>query len=495
MGQMRFTAPHPERITPFLLERAYIAGMDSIPWLSTAEWDGSTLTVSRDIRESGNLHIPWPVAGHGELMLSTASLMERRAPYLLPLELARGTLNRIRNQCANWQLQGLQVSDSSNRQLNVAAQQFAIAATTQVDPRRAAEAAERTLSLALDAARMLVDEFTTQVFAARAQQGPQNPKLLGGNIGYRIMDERATRRILRAFNSAVVPAHWKSIELDQGRFDFQAAERQLQFCRDQGLRVIGGPLLDLSRANLPDWMTLWEGDYDMAQPSIMKFIQSTIEKLRGQVHVWNVAAGINVADALHLSEEQRLRITVDAIELVRKLDGKVPMLVTFDQPFAEYLAHEDYELSPLHFADTIVRAELGVAGLGLTFNLGYAPGGTTERDLIELHRLIDQWSGLGLPLVIFLTAPSSDDVDPQAAAGVRTIPQAVAGGHSRDSQTEFVTRTLPLLLTKPMVHAVVWNQLFDDQPHTYPYGGLFDNRGKKKRAIRALSALRRQYLV
>ncbi|MBM4004990.1 MAG: hypothetical protein FJ295_17160 [Planctomycetes bacterium] len=494
MGQMRFTAPHPERITPFVLQRAYIAGIDSIPWLSTTDWDGSTLTVSREIRESGNLHIPWPVAGHGELMLSTASLMERRSPYLLPLELARGTLNRIRNQCAYWQFHGLNLTETSNHQLNLAAQEFAIAATAQADVHRAAEAAERALTFSLDAVRMLVDEFTSQFFAARAQQGPQTSKLLAGNIGYRVMDERATRRVLRAFNSVVVPAHWRSIELDQGRFDFQAAERQLQFCRDQGLRVIGGPLLDLSRANLPDWMSLWAGDYEMAQPSIMKFMQATVEKLRGQVHVWNVAGGINVADALQLNEEHRLRLTVDVIELVRKLDGKVPMLVTFDQPFAEYLAHADYELSPLQFADTIVRAELGVAGLGLTFNLGYWPDGTTERDLIELNRLLDQWGALGLPLVIFLTAPNCDEVDPLAAAGLRTIPEAVAGGHSRESQAEFVNRTLPLLLAKPMVHAVVWNQLFDDQPHVYPYGGLFDFRGKKKRAIRAISALRRQYL-
>jgi hypothetical protein len=45
-----------------------------------------------------------------------------------------------------------------------------------------------------------------------------------------------------------------------------------------------------------------------------------------------------------------------------------------------------------------------------------------------------------------------------------------------------------------MVHAVVWNQLFDDQPHTFPNGGLFDFRRKKKSAIKVIAAMRHQHL-
>ena len=90
MGQMRFLVPRPERISEALLQRAYLAGMDCIPWLSETHWDGSELIVVREIRESGNLYVPWPVVGQGELILCTASLMERKQPYHLPVELARG---------------------------------------------------------------------------------------------------------------------------------------------------------------------------------------------------------------------------------------------------------------------------------------------------------------------------------------------------------------------------------------------------------------------
>jgi hypothetical protein len=211
--------------------------------------------------------------------------------------------------------------------------------------------------------------------------------------------------------------------------------------------------------------------------------------------VWNLAARLNVADALQLSEEHRLRVAVDAIEVIRRNDPKTPTIITFDQPWGEYLAREDFELSPLHFADTLVRAELGIAGLGLEFNFDYWPRGTTHRDLIELNRLIDQWSQFGLPLVVFLTAPSSDDVDPEAALGIKTIPNARAAVHSRETQADLVEKVVPLLLAKPNVHAIIWNQMRDGQHHDFPYGGLFDFRSKKKKAIRSLSAIRRRHLT
>ena len=495
MGQMRFTIPRPERISPFVLQRTYVAGMDSIPWVSTTEWDGSVLTVAREIRESGNLNIPWWVDGVGEVMLITASLMERRSPYLLPLELARGTLNRLRNQVAQWEQAGMNISAEVRSQMQAASHIFAHAATRQGNALDSGDDAEESIRLALSSIQLLATDYARQVLAVRRHQSSQLPTLLAGNLGTRILSDRPARRFLRAFNSAVVPIPWKEVEPDQSRFDLSAVVNQIRWCRDKGLRVIGGPLVTLSRASLPDWMYLWEGDFEMVQPCVQSFLQKSVEPLVGSVHVWNVAARLNVPDALRLTEENRLRLTVDSIETVKRLDPKVPIIVTFDQPFAEFLAAEELELSPIHFADTLVRAELGISGLGLELNFDYWPHGSTRRDLLEVNRLLDLWGSLGLPLVVFVTAPSSDDGDPQAPVGIKTVAIAEPTGHSRESQDRFVAGLVPLLLSKPIVHAIVWNQLCDDVTHEFPYGGLFDFRQKKKKAIRTLGALRRTYLA
>src|SRR5277367_302453 len=106
MGLMRFLVPRPV-LAANALERAYFSGMDDLPWQSRSQWQDGQLWVKRSENDSGQFHIPWPVEGYGELMLATATLMERDAPYHLSVELARGTIHRLRQHLATWQAWGL----------------------------------------------------------------------------------------------------------------------------------------------------------------------------------------------------------------------------------------------------------------------------------------------------------------------------------------------------------------------------------------------------
>ena len=104
------------------------------------------------------------------------------------------------------------------------------------------------------------------------------------------------------------------------------------------------------------------------------------------------------------------------------------MVVSFDQPWGEYIARQDQELTPLHFADTLVRGELGLAGVGLEIHYGYWPGGTLPRDPLEVSRQLDRWSQIGVPLMVFLSAPSGSGADPLARHPGRPLPDLAAGG-------------------------------------------------------------------
>ena len=50
-----------------------------------------------------------------------------------------------------------------------------------------------------------------------------------------------------------------------------------------------------------------------------------------------------------------------------------------------------------------------------------------------------------------------------------------------------------MLLTKPAVQGIFWNQLADNVPHDFPHGGLIDAEGKPKPALEALRNLRKQF--
>jgi hypothetical protein len=491
MGQLRFAAPHRDRLPGGAVEQAYLTGMEAVPFPSRNFWEGDQIVLARDVRESGNFHILWNVPGRGPLLLSTASLMERERPYLLPVELARGTLNRLRNQLAYWQSMGLAMPPGYQAIEQEALAQFAKAATQQANPAVAALAAEAALQHALAGIDVLSSAYVDQVLALRHEQSRSLSTILGCGLPQQPLGEPATRDYLAAFNAACPPICWKLIEPAEGEIDWSSADRQFQWLKGKGLKVCAGPLLRLDAGSLPDWLYLWEDDFEAIQGYVQQFISSAVARYRGQVQVWHCAAGLNLPGGLSLTEEQKLRLAVIAIDAVRRNDARTPVVVSFDQPWGEYLQQDEMDLPAYHFADALVRADLGLSGVGLEMNIGYSPGGTLPRDTLELSRLIDRWSTLGVPLLAMLAAPSSASIDPLAAMRPGSV---IYGKISPEEIAAMLRPWLSMLVAKQAVHGIFWNQYTDSEPHRWPHCGLVDTTGAAKPLMDVLTELRRAHL-
>jgi hypothetical protein len=199
-------------------------------------------------------------------------------------------------------------------------------------------------------------------------------------------------------------------------------------------------------------------------------------------------------DSFSLTEEQRLRLAVLAVEVTREADPRTPVVLSIDQPWGEYMGRQESDLSPLHFADALVRAELGLAGLMIEINLGYHPGGTQPRDLLDFSRQIDRWSCLGLPLLVSLTIPSDTKPDPQARGTAQIVPTTGDGQWTAAKQAAWAAELTSLMMSKPLVQAVFYNQLHDSQPHEFAHGGVFDADSHAKPALASMNAARRLYL-
>jgi hypothetical protein len=301
------------------------------------------------------------------------------------------------------------------------------------------------------------------------------------------------RQLAATFNMVSVPLTWRRIEATEGRRIWDEADKQVAWAQSAGLRVTAGPLLELDDRGVPDWTYLWEGDFNSLLAFMLDHVRAVVERFRGKVHLWQVAARMTHGHALGLSEEARLQVAAKAITTVRQLDSTTPIVVTFDQPWAEYLAHEHLDLAPLHFADALVRADLGLSGVGLEFNFGYHPGGSMHRGPLAIGKLLDTWSLLDLPLLVALTFPSASGEDPQANSKVRVL-SSEENKVTPKLQREWIQRHVPLLLAKSVVQVVLWNQLSDAVPHHYPHGGLFDPNDRAKPALNALKEIREKYL-
>jgi hypothetical protein len=493
MGALRFHVPNAHQLDPRVWATAYVTGIEGIPWPCVARRDGTQFSIEREIDESGKLHIVWPTESLGQIMLSTSSLRVSETPYHLPLELARGTVIRLRNQLFEWQRLGLNVPQDALELNEKALDQFILSATSSADPELREKSAQQSIECGLRAANRLCHAFSGQLLDVRKQNENRLSTLLGLNLPPALSLESVSDAVCTAFNLISVPVDLAAVESSSGKRDFAAFDRQVEWARGNNLRVCCGPLVNFRRGGLPKWMVLLGEGFEGVLEAACAHAEETVNRYRGRVQLWNCATGLNVPGEMSWTDEEVLRMAVALIQTVRRGDPRTPVLLTIDQPWSETLRDSADGISPLHFADALIRAELGLSGLGLELNLNSWPDGSLPRDLVEISRLVDRWAMLGLPLMVLLTMPTEAGADPRCPAERETVSRwsSPLAGAAEPQWAEAVVR---LLVAKQAVHAVVYNQATDQLPHEFPHGGLWNLEGKAKPLLGKLAVLRQQFL-
>lgn len=153
MGEFRFRVPSEWNLDTYHGNAIHVIGLDGIPWpcrisvseagnseagnsepenakpdISEAEGSDSenttvlekTITISRNRDESGKLYLIYPMDRRGEMLICTGTLPVRETRYELLTELARGTLNRLRNQISIWEEGGLYIDNGVHAYVQLA---------------------------------------------------------------------------------------------------------------------------------------------------------------------------------------------------------------------------------------------------------------------------------------------------------------------------------------------------------------------------------------
>ena len=486
MGITSFFVPQPDRLTAQAVSQCYMQGIEEVPWQSSNTLKERLLSIQRASSDSGQLYIPWPVTGRGRVTLCTTCLRESEEFYHLPLELARGTVGRLRNQVEHWRQMEVPVPDAVLQRTRDATRSLRRSATAARDSNTVTQAAEEAITEALDAIELLMQSVSSHALAKAGKRNIFMAANLGARSGHKFPED-----LLGAVNTIVVPFAWSEVEGSDSDSSEEFFSEQIRWSQRLGLRICGGPLLNFNSNGLPDWLYLWEEDYESLQSYMVRYVESVVRKFSGSVNLWHAWAGINSGQAMNLSEEFRLRVAVAALETLNRIDGSTPTFVSFSQPFGEYLSRQALDLAPIHYADTLIRAELGISGLGLELNLGYWPHGTLPRDILEIHHLIDRWSSFGLPLVLILNWPSEELADDNDCVVMPTG----ADQSTPDSQAQLATDLIRSCLSKPMVQGVIWNQLVDADLAAWPHAGLFTENGAAKPILDNLKQIRKTHLL
>ena len=468
--KFRFPTPWPEpRLAD--LKKSYVTGLDRTPSRLNVEVRKDLLLCHRSTTESGRLFAPWPVERFGTPFTGTATLGERPEPYSLSVELARGKLNDVRNQLADWKQMGLRVPAEVDAQVTEALRHFYRAATARDIPPAALEASQRSLSASFAAGQALVDVYVEQVLKNRMVAGKLATHLAIGLDG----DPGAApwaSKVVPAFNAAHLSVAWKTLAPTEGKLRWDDFDAQLAWATKHKLAIQTGPIIDLRNGALPDWIWLWEGDFDAILGMAVDVVRQTVARYKGKVPLWTLIHRPGSTDILGMTEEDQVRLTARLLQVARQADPAAQFLVGLDRPWGEWMASSGFQLGPLHLGDYLARAELGMTGIALEIAPGFSHPGSPIRDLLEFSKLLDLFALLNHPLHITLAIPSASAPDPKADSNIRVEADQWSHTPNEGLQASVAARWVALAVAKPFVRSVTWKQLDDSAPHLFPHAGL-----------------------
>jgi hypothetical protein len=473
MGLLKFRIPSPlpePRVAD--LRKSYVTGLDRTPSRLSVEVRKELLLCQRGTTESGRLFAPWPIEGFGTPFIGTATLGERPDAYLLAVELARGKLNDVRNQLADWKQMGLRISPELEGLMVEALRAFFKSTTARDDPAASFASAQKSLSLASEASQSLIEAYVAQVLQNRLASGRLPTQLAVGLEGDPSAAPWASK-LGPSFNAAQLNCTWKSLAPTEGKHRWEDLDAQLVWATRQKLAVQAGPLIDLRSGALPDWIWLWSGDFDAILGMAVDIVRQTVARYRGKIPIWHLIHRPGSTDILGMSEEDQIRLTARLLQIARQADPSAQFLVGLDRPWAEWMASSSFQLGPLHLADYLARAELGMAGVALEIAPGYSAPGSHLRDLMDFSRLLDLYALLNFPLYLSIAMPSAAGPDPLADPNVQVERDQWPAPPTDESQAAIAARWIALAVAKPFVRSVTWRQLDDAAPHLYPHAGLF----------------------
>ncbi|MAX20802.1 MAG: hypothetical protein CMJ60_01315, partial [Planctomycetaceae bacterium] len=242
MGRICFQTSRIQFLDEPLLRSCYMTGLEGIAWEREITFAGTRLMIDRQTHESGHFFFPWRSENGLEFMLGTTSLRESKDDYHLEVELARGTLHRLRSYLAERSNQ-YKLSQTYAEKLTAAHEHLIDAVLHwRSDPQQAGDLAATAIELCLYVINHLSVEDAGHLMEARHQAGMTN-SMFGVKLGQLPDNESDRDTLAGAFDSVMLPFNWKDVSPDEGKFQFFDVDQMLEWSHRHGKKVFAGPLI------------------------------------------------------------------------------------------------------------------------------------------------------------------------------------------------------------------------------------------------------------
>lgn len=484
------------RVMQFDPTAVSVVGPESVPIPGEVFFKDGYVVVNRKDDHAVGLSLLWNVGPLGQFVLETTRLQPREKPYNLNVELARFRLMKIIQKQEDWNLFDFPKVERFTSRLHDGQMLFADALGKLHDPPAAARLADRALEVAIDLSEQLAVFHGELLLNRRRASNAFVKHIFGCRVDPSVKNDRYRDLLTGQFDYAVLPMSWKNVQPQEQVFKPEPLDEWVELLGKKRIPTIAGPLIRLDQQHVPDWMVIWEHDFDMLREMAYDYVQKIVSRYKKAVAVWNVAAGLQSNSAFSLSFEQIIELTRLLVSQVKTLLPGARTLITITQPFGEYHAKGRQSVAPMLYAEMVANAGINFEAFGLEIEMGVPAPGMFMRDLFQLSVLLDKFATLGRP--VFLTAvgvPGRAAPDPGDTSEGRMNPEAAGRWHRPWDpvlQAEWMEAVYHLALSKPFVESIAWSNLADLHP-TLPGGGLLDDLLQPKPAFTQLQQMREKF--
>ncbi len=380
------------------LSGACVFGQESIPVRADLAAANGVITCTKRVPGACGLSLLWRAGQAGRFLLPTTRLPERAKPYILNVELARAIVTRISQKREDWGLFDFAGAESLNREFDAVKKKFVEALSAIDDPAAASRLADEALENGVTLGEKIA-LFHADIFLDRRKSNAAAASRTGFGCVVDLMSQTQSYqdRLREAVDFASIPVPWKHTEPKERVHQYAQVDAWINWAARNKKAVHAGPLVSFEPANLPEWLYIWEHDYETLRDLIYEHIQRIVQRYERQVRLWKVVSGINAYNNFDLSFEQLMELTRMSCLLVKKIVPKATVVIELAMPFGEYYARNQRTIPPLLYADMAVQSGIKFDAFGIQLFMGVPVDGMYVRDLLQVSSLLDEFVSLSKP--------------------------------------------------------------------------------------------------
>jgi GH35 family endo-1,4-beta-xylanase len=477
------------------LSTAYLVGSDSVPIRGEFAYDNGEIVCKKRAAGPAALSLMWESKNFGSVLLETTRLPERDEPYILNLELARGRMMRLMQKREEWGIFDLPDLAAMNEKSMEARDLLLDAITSQDNPAKASEYADRCLEMVLPISEQAALAHADLLLQRRIATRNFPRGAFGMRVEHSITLEAYRRALVPNADFVRMPMWWKTIEPQEQQFNWHPIDEWMAFLARARVPVVAGPLVHFTEVSIPEWLYIWEHDYETVRDLLYEHIERVITRYGANVALWNVLSGLHVNAQFSFTFDQLMDVTRMAVNLVKKVNQAGRTMIEITQPWGEYYANNQRSIPPMLYADMIVQSGIPFDVFGVQLKFGMPRDGAWQRDLFQVSTLLDRFASLGKPVMISaLQVPSAP---PESVPGIGGSPGVWRRPWTDALQAKWLEAVTDIALSKPFVEAICWQDLVDipakglSLGQSMPFGGLTNPDLSPKPALRTWASLRR----